>query len=441
MDTSQVNQNRSQFDVLNNLEENPSPLEDGTAPRQDVSGTQPMDISISESIVEFSNNKTSQKPKQAKKRKDEASTHCIRKTMTILKANNGQKKGGKNPQDKASSHTVVTSKSASIKNIPNQNTQSLPLKRGESSETIMHAIRDCKWTKAVWNLLVHDRFKHKFFNNNIHEWMEENLTVNRGYNGGNNWSSIFAIGSWLCWKQSNEEIFNKKTTDVNSLVHQILNQVQQYEKAVATSNFVNGGIPLINEDNCCWKAPNEDGFKVMLTVLVGLKRVLVAVVVLLEILKVIGLLVSLRSWAKARVSKRRFGVFSWDCILLGIKTLRKILWSRDWDVDIAFVPREANSATDLMAKLLPLRRLVVVPRELIVVNSSLFLVKQRLPFKTQEIEKGGPVSRGDVWTVTHKRRDGSFVNDEARLISVPDEGSGQPSPEVASRSTPSLNND
>ncbi|KAF7842101.1 hypothetical protein G2W53_004399 [Senna tora] len=58
-----------------------------------------------------------------------------------------------------------------------------------------------------------------------------------------------------------------------------------------------------------------------------------------------------------------------------------------------------------------------------------------------EIEKGALVSRGDVWTATHKRRDGSFVNDEARLISVPDEGSGQLSPEVASRSTPSLNND
>ncbi|KAF7834754.1 putative transposase [Senna tora] len=58
-----------------------------------------------------------------------------------------------------------------------------------------------------------------------------------------------------------------------------------------------------------------------------------------------------------------------------------------------------------------------------------------------EIEKGAPVSRGDVWTATHKRRDGSFVNDEARLISVPNEGSGQFSPEVASRSTPSLNND
>ncbi|KAF7824061.1 hypothetical protein G2W53_022205 [Senna tora] len=37
----------------------------------------------------------------------------------------------------------------------------------------------------------------------------------------------------------------------------------------------------------------------------------------------------------------------------------------------------------------------------------------------QEIEKGAPVSRGDVRsTTTHKRRDGSFVNDKARLISL-----------------------
>ncbi|KAF7824531.1 putative ribonuclease H protein At1g65750 family [Senna tora] len=127
---------------------------------------------------------------------------------------------------------------------------------GESPETAMHAIRDCKRSKAVWNLLVHDRFKHKFFNSNIHKWMEENLIVNVGPNGKKNWSSC-------------------------------------------------GGIIRDTEGN--W----------------------------------------VTGFTKKLGKGMSFQVEIWS-ILMGSDI--RILLSRDWDVELAFVPREANSAADAMAK-------------------------------------------------------------------------------------------
>ncbi|KAF7826633.1 mucin-1-like isoform X2 [Senna tora] len=43
-------------------------------------------------------------------------------------------------------------------------------------------------------------------------------------------------------------------------------------------------------------------------------------------------------------------------------------------------------------------------------------VDYRLNPRTQEMESGGPVSRGAIFVATHKKRDGSFVNDEAKNI-------------------------
>ncbi|KAF7832807.1 hypothetical protein G2W53_015140 [Senna tora] len=43
-------------------------------------------------------------------------------------------------------------------------------------------------------------------------------------------------------------------------------------------------------------------------------------------------------------------------------------------------------------------------------------VDYRLNPRTQEMESGGPVSRGAIFVATHKKRDGSFVNNEAKNI-------------------------
>ncbi|KAF7841849.1 mucin-1-like isoform X2 [Senna tora] len=43
-------------------------------------------------------------------------------------------------------------------------------------------------------------------------------------------------------------------------------------------------------------------------------------------------------------------------------------------------------------------------------------VDYRLNPRTQEMESGGPVSRRAIFVVTHKKRDGSFVNDEAKNV-------------------------
>ncbi|KAF7801765.1 3-epi-6-deoxocathasterone 23-monooxygenase [Senna tora] len=173
---------------------------------------------------------------------------------------------------------------------------------GEFPETVLHAVRDCKWNKPVWELLIHRSAKNSFFSGNLRDWIEDNLTAHNGRNKGLPWSTTFAIGAWMCWKQRNDEIFNKKTTDVNYLVQRILNQVLIYIKAAETRDLVNNVL----DENCMngtsWQAPSN-------------------------------------GWSKVNVDG------SWK-----MDTDIRLLTLRNWDVNIRYVQRSGNIAADLMAK-------------------------------------------------------------------------------------------
>ncbi|KAF7808101.1 uncharacterized protein G2W53_040262 [Senna tora] len=47
-------------------------------------------------------------------------------------------------------------------------------------------------------------------------------------------------------------------------------------------------------------------------------------------------------------------------------------------------------------------------------------VDYRLDPKTKELASGKPVSRGAVFVATRKRKDGSYVNDNAKIVSLRD---------------------
>ncbi|KAF7834146.1 putative ribonuclease H protein At1g65750 family [Senna tora] len=184
---------------------------------------------------------------------------------------------------------------------------------GESPETVLHAVRDCKWTKPVWDLLVHRSAKNRFFSCNLQDWMEENLTTHKGKNREFPWSTTFAIGSWLCWKQRNDEIFNKKTTDVNFLAQKTLSEVQNYIKAAGTCKLVNNMLEDEIVENTNWQAPEDGWCKV----------------------NVDG------SW-KADTGKNQFFSIHQDV---------RALTCRNWDVNIRYVQRNGNIAANLMAKM------------------------------------------------------------------------------------------
>lgn len=46
---------------------------------------------------------------------------------------------------------------------------------GETRESILHALRDCKIAPLVWNKIVPATFKNSFFNASLTLWLENNL--------------------------------------------------------------------------------------------------------------------------------------------------------------------------------------------------------------------------------------------------------------------------
>ena len=54
----------------------------------------------------------------------------------------------------------------------------------------------------------------------------------------------------------------------------------------------------------------------------------------------------------------------------------------------------------------------------IVLVLFLYVYDLQIYLKLQETEYGRKVSRGEVWTATHKHANGEYVNDEARQIGV-----------------------
>ncbi|KAF7821084.1 Ribonuclease H-like protein [Senna tora] len=80
---------------------------------------------------------------------------------------------------------------------------------GQSSESAIHAIRDCPVVSGLWKSLVHTRYYNIFFTSNLQDWILCNLSKNMGYEEDLDWSSKFGITCWLVWKQRNQWVFNE----------------------------------------------------------------------------------------------------------------------------------------------------------------------------------------------------------------------------------------
>ena len=71
-----------------------------------------------------------------------------------------------------------------------------------SSESIIHALRDCEVVKQVWYQLDVNRGGNSFFSSNLQDWLEVNGT--NQHNVGQHavsWNIIFLFAIWLIWNQ------------------------------------------------------------------------------------------------------------------------------------------------------------------------------------------------------------------------------------------------
>ncbi|KAF7815067.1 ribonuclease H [Senna tora] len=106
---------------------------------------------------------------------------------------------------------------------------------GKDPEDVIHAVRDCKWVKQIWERLVHQNFHSKFFSSSIHEWIHDNLTLEMG-------KKIVYLGV--------------------PLLNSMLSQVNCYLDTNKVINPMNLVQDHVESNSSTWKAPNMGYVKI-----------------------------------------------------------------------------------------------------------------------------------------------------------------------------------
>ena len=79
------------------------------------------------------------------------------------------------------------------------------------SESITHALRDCRMIKSIWLKLGTHCLQTNFFSQGIREWLITNANLKSSQNTtGIPWNILFSFALWLIWKQRNQIVFASK---------------------------------------------------------------------------------------------------------------------------------------------------------------------------------------------------------------------------------------
>ncbi|XVE95435.1 hypothetical protein REPUB_Repub02eG0096900 [Reevesia pubescens] len=76
-------------------------------------------------------------------------------------------------------------------------------------EDILHALRDCKISKATWRQLLPDDIRDSFFNKSLHDWVISNIR-SASVLHGIPWAVVFAFAAWLIWYWRNCQIHDNQ---------------------------------------------------------------------------------------------------------------------------------------------------------------------------------------------------------------------------------------
>jgi hypothetical protein len=79
----------------------------------------------------------------------------------------------------------------------------------DSTDTVLHALRDCPLIHPLWIIVVDISLSYQFFSCNLQEWISLNVTNRSGNRGHDDWSCFWAMGCHLAWTWRNKERYDE----------------------------------------------------------------------------------------------------------------------------------------------------------------------------------------------------------------------------------------
>ena len=129
-------------------------------------------------------------------------------------------------------------------------------------ESILHMLRDCPYSRSVWNHLGGCVNNSIFFSMSIQEWLFSNATSKIQHNSGPlPWSLVFLFSLWLLWKDRNLCVFNHKIPNPN-LNKEIIDRATEFffcaYNGLVTKRMVTKSIRW-EKPRAGWLTLNTDG--------------------------------------------------------------------------------------------------------------------------------------------------------------------------------------
>ncbi|XP_024642167.1 uncharacterized protein [Medicago truncatula] len=134
---------------------------------------------------------------------------------------------------------------------------------GENDETLFHCLRDCRFSKVVWEKIGF--FNHNFFSTNaVHIWLHDGAS--------SSCSTLFLSGLWWIWRQRNLMCLGNETlplpqlcSNIDSLKVSINTAYNSTPSAPTLDRFIrwnnnNFQCIILNVDGSCSGDPIRTGY-------------------------------------------------------------------------------------------------------------------------------------------------------------------------------------
>ncbi|KAK4284609.1 hypothetical protein QN277_001415 [Acacia crassicarpa] len=250
---------------------------------------------------------------------------------------------------------------------------------GTEVESLLHILRDCSYARKLWLKLIKPSCYARFFSCSLEDWLLLNLKDKGVIGDSSYWCIVFGVSIWLLWGWRNSTIFEDRFVRPVNPAEKVLHCWRSFALA-PNEGYVGQSSSVASEMQGVWMKPPSDWMKLNVDGAVALSSSRAGCGGLLRdsggvwycgFSKELGTCDAFTAEQWAMIEGL---TLSWD---LGIRKLIlesdaldlvqllaeeastsvnllllriKELLQREWQVQVRYIPRQANGVADVLAK-------------------------------------------------------------------------------------------